>query len=651
MKRSICTLTLGALLGGLNSTQHTNSAQLVSTASCVPAHLVFGDYDIDGFPDALAIASTGELRLLRNLGNGTFADVSAYSGLGSVRGASVVLWQDFDGDQLPDLFVGTDRGPRHLFRNLGNGSFADVTERNGHRGEGCDMAAHWLDYDGDTRLDLHLETAAGGKIFHALPDGGFEELVLPRLAGGVGPLLDEVVDVSNPSSSKLADGLSGPGSGEQSPGDRGVGGHTREPGLPVSRRAAFVGSQPGQLPGEPQPLLASCLNSIRDQANPGVCLQATSVPTAGKLFPGPHLGGVNNLQSGTNSFVGGGQNNQATNGTGYGHTTVGGGRNNIGAGNYATVGGGRGNAAAGPSSTIAGGKNGMASGYYSTVGGGNANNASGPYGAVAGGAFNAATGSQSAAVGGGQQNTASGSFATVAGGAVNTASTTYATVSGGGANNASGYFATVGGGGFNTAAGGYSFAAGRRAKANHSGAFVWGDSQNVDKTSSSVDEFNIYASGGARIFSNAAATTGVLLAAGGGSWSSVSDRESKENFERVESREVLARVCALSISTWNYKAQDDSIRHMGPMAQDFHSAFGLGVSEKTIDTIDPDGVALAAIQGLDARMSDVVGAMDGELRKLREANAALEARVARLESFEIDLASLKARLGSPVLSR
>ena len=104
----------------------------------------------------------------------------------------------------------------------------------------------------------------------------------------------------------------------------------------------------------------------------------------------------------------------------------------------------------------------------------------------------------------------------------------------------------------------------------------------------------------ARFFTNSAATTGVLLAPGGGSWSAVSDRDSKENIESVDGRAILAQVVAMPIASWNYKAQDDSIRHMGPMAQDFHAAFGLGVSDKLIDTIDPDGVALAAIQGLNA---------------------------------------------------
>ena len=55
---------------------------------------------------------------------------------------------------------------------------------------------------------------------------------------------------------------------------------------------------------------------------------------------------------------------------------------------------------------------------------------------------------------------------------------------------------------------------------------------------------------------------------------------------------------AMPVMTWNYRTQDESIRHIGPTAQDFRAAFGLGENDKTISTIDPSGVALAAIQGL-----------------------------------------------------
>jgi hypothetical protein len=111
----------------------------------------------------------------------------------------------------------------------------------------------------------------------------------------------------------------------------------------------------------------------------------------------------------------------------------------------------------------------------------------------------------------------------------------------------------------------------------------------------------------------------VCLAPGGGSWTSISDRHAKENIQPVNAQSVLAGVAALPLSTWNYKSQDTSIRHIGPMAQDFQAAFGVGESATGITTVDADGVALAAIQGLN--------------RKLEEKNAALEKQVAELKTL------------------
>ncbi len=193
----------------------------------------------------------------------------------------------------------------------------------------------------------------------------------------------------------------------------------------------------------------------------------------------------------------------------------------------------------------------------------------------------------------------------------------------------------------NSALGNHSFAAGRRAKANHNGAFVWGDRLPFDKTSSAPNEFNVYCSGGARFFSNSAATTGVLLAAGGGSWSAVSDRASKENVEAVDGRAVLERLVSMPLSTWNYKAQDDSIRHMGPMAQDFNAALGLGVSDKLIDTIDPDGVALLAIQGPNERLAE----KDAEIAELRADHGT------EIGALHDELSALKEQVAAMVASR
>jgi hypothetical protein len=67
---------------------------------------------------------------------------------------------------------------------------------------------------------------------------------------------------------------------------------------------------------------------------------------------------------------------------------------------------------------------------------------------------------------------------------------------------------------------------------------------------------------------------------------------------------VLSRVAALPLAVWNYKSQDATIRHLGPMAQDFHAAFGLGESDTGITGVDADGVALAAIQGLNQKLEE-----------------------------------------------
>ncbi len=89
-----------------------------------------------------------------------------------------------------------------------------------------------------------------------------------------------------------------------------------------------------------------------------------------------------------------------------------------------------------------------------------------------------------------------------------------------------------------------------------------------------------------------------VLASAGGVQANVSDVALKENFAPVDGKPLLARLAAIPIQTWNYKSEDRSIRHMGPMAQDFYAAFGLGEDDKHINTVDSGGVALAAIQEL-----------------------------------------------------
>ena len=104
-----------------------------------------------------------------------------------------------------------------------------------------------------------------------------------------------------------------------------------------------------------------------------------------------------------------------------------------------------------------------------------------------------------------------------------------------------------------------------------------------------------------------------------------SDRNLKEGFAPIDPRAILARVATLPIETWSYKG--DPARHLGPMAQDFGAAFGLGADDRHIFPLDAGGVALAAIQGLHALVQAQgarLQALERELRALRREVAARE---------------------------
>ena len=81
-----------------------------------------------------------------------------------------------------------------------------------------------------------------------------------------------------------------------------------------------------------------------------------------------------------------------------------------------------------------------------------------------------------------------------------------------------------------------------------------------------------------------------------------SDRDRKTAERPIDPHEILQKVNALPITSWQYKDEDAGVRHLGPMAQDFRQAFGLGVDERTIALVDASRVALAAIQGLNAQV-------------------------------------------------
>jgi hypothetical protein len=222
-------------------------------------------------------------------------------------------------------------------------------------------------------------------------------------------------------------------------------------------------------------------------------------------------------------------------------------------------------------------------------------------------------------VGGGWNNEAAGYAAVVIGGRGNTASGNQATLGAGQDNTAGGDFSTVPGGLNNSASGSYGFAAGRRAKASHAGTFVWGDSTNADISSTGSNQFIARATGGFAFFPAPGIVCG-LTDVSGWQCASLSDRASKEIITPVDGREVLARLREMPIRTWSYAGQGPAVRHMGPMAQDFAAAYGLGADDKTINPLDANGVALAAIQAL----YELVNEKDVEIDALKMRLSKLE---------------------------
>jgi hypothetical protein len=121
---------------------------------------------------------------------------------------------------------------------------------------------------------------------------------------------------------------------------------------------------------------------------------------------------------------------------------------------------------------------------------------------------------------------------------------------------------------------------------------------------------------------------GVLYGFRGGRDSGLwkSDRALKEGLAPADPRQVLAQVVALPMATWSYKGE--TVRHLGPMAQDFSAAFGLGADDRHIHVLDASGVALAALQGL---------------------HAVVQAQAVRLAVLERELDGWRATLSEPGL--
>lgn len=193
----------------------------------------------------------------------------------------------------------------------------------------------------------------------------------------------------------------------------------------------------------------------------------------------------------------------------------------------------------------------------------------------------------------------------------------------------------------NSASGQFSTAIGKNARtANRQGSMVLscgGAGFSSDSSFATANnQMTMRFIGGYKLFTTyqkIGSPMGVELAPGSGSWTSVSDRNKKENFQEIDVESVLQKVAMIPVTRWNYKSQSAEQQHIGPVAQDFHAAFQLdGVkNDTTINTVDIDGVNMAAIQALEKRTATLKAENDklkAQLATVLERMIALEQRVA-----------------------
>lgn len=291
-----------------------------------------------------------------------------------------------------------------------------------------------------------------------------------------------------------------------------------------------------------------------------------------------------------------------------------------------------------------------------------------------------ATGQQSLAVG--NETTASGNNSLAAGtGTLASSNQTFAvgtrTIASGGSSVAMGSHTTASGPsslamGQNTTASGHSSVAlGRRATTDdpsgeaRNGVFIFGDVDDFSQTElvrpTADNQFVVRAGGGLRLFNahgnslftfeSGGTGTGCRIVLGNlnctGSINPSSDASLKTGFERVDADQVLTKLAAIPVQKWSYRADGADVRHVGPTAQDFRAAFGLGEGERTISTVDADGINMLAIQALEQRTRELRQRV-AELEELRAAFAtlqsdhhALEGRLEKLEAAVRQLVPLE----------
>ncbi len=152
----------------------------------------WADYDNDGDLD-IYVSGEGPNRLYRNNGDGTFTDVAEESGVSDNGVGRGIAWADYDNDGDLDLYVGNLKAPNVLYRNEGDGSFKDVTAAAGVEDKEWTEGVSWADFDNDGWADLYIARIGGrgkggamNRLFKNLGDGTFEDVSESAgVAGGV----------------------------------------------------------------------------------------------------------------------------------------------------------------------------------------------------------------------------------------------------------------------------------------------------------------------------------------------------------------------------------------------------------------------------------------------------------------------------------
>ncbi len=363
--------------------------------------------------------------------------------------------------------------------------------------------------------------------------------------------------------------------------------------------------------------------------------------------------------------------------TNSGYSSIGGGNANLIQPNsrYSVIAGGIRNTNAGFGGVLGGGIQNSISGSQSALGGGYQNSLAADDGTIGGGAFNFLTGG-GGTIAGGYQNTNTATYGTIPGGVANSVSGNFGLAAGYGASarhqgafvwaDTSGpalpngtpvpYPST----GFNQflirAAGGVGVGTNNPQGAVHIASANYSPQLRVEQTIpndyarlrlgvSGSPAWDVAVASGstpAMTFWNGSQNVMTINYNGNvtasGTFNGTSDRNAKQDFTPVDKRAILERVTRLPITTWQYKA-DSATRHIGPVAQDFYREFQVGTDERHIATVDEEGVALAAIQGLHEVVQQVVQEKDAAIRDLQTKNDTLEQRLRELEKLVHTLAN------------